>query len=386
MRKIKIIIALSLAALNVAAQDIIVMRNGDEVEAKVTKVGTTEVEYHKWSNQDGPVYTVAKSDVFMVKYKNGEKDVFDNVTAKSDNSPKSESNSSAPQYVEAVPAANNQELISIYNKEVDFAQKCKNKKSDFCYPILGVSKSSLISTDEIELRIVPNKIYESGFYTYRYIRYTLELTNKTNKMLYIDLGNCFRINGDGLTECYLKQESTTISKSSSSGMGLNLGAVAGAVGIGGAVGTIANGVSVGGATQGGVSTTYQQSQILIIAPYGKKNLVDYNEVHVKGNKYQIISDIEHYKFVLGKKGFIKENEIQSYNESNSPFFTSHLITYSTTPDFKSYSMLNAKLFVRYIVGSSISNFNFSKMTKSIQKIIPSYTDDSSLIFGETNYL
>ena len=119
MKKV-IIIALSLAALNVAAQDIIVMRNGDEVEAKVTKVGTTEVEYHKWSNQDGPVYTVAKSDVFMVKYKNGEKDVFDNVTAKSDNSPKSESNSSAPQYVEAVPAANNQELISIYNKEVDF--------------------------------------------------------------------------------------------------------------------------------------------------------------------------------------------------------------------------------------------------------------------------
>ena len=44
MRKIKIIIALSLAALNVAAQDIIVMRNGDEVEAKVTKVGKTEVE------------------------------------------------------------------------------------------------------------------------------------------------------------------------------------------------------------------------------------------------------------------------------------------------------------------------------------------------------
>ena len=66
---------LSLATLKVAAQDIIVMRNGDEVEAKVTKVGTTEVEYHKWSNQDGPIYTAAKSDVFMIKYKNGEKDI-----------------------------------------------------------------------------------------------------------------------------------------------------------------------------------------------------------------------------------------------------------------------------------------------------------------------
>lgn len=58
MKKQIILTMLSLSALNVAAQDIIVMKNGDEVEAKVTKVGTTEVEYHKWSNQDGPVYSV----------------------------------------------------------------------------------------------------------------------------------------------------------------------------------------------------------------------------------------------------------------------------------------------------------------------------------------
>lgn len=161
MRKIKIIFALSLAALNVAAQDIIVMRNGDEVEAKVTKVGTTEVEYHKWSNQDGPVYTVAKSDVFMVKYKNGEKDVFDNVTAKSDNSPKSESNSSAPQYVEAVPAANNQELISLYNREVKINSDAPNEKdASYCTPILGVASTSIMSTDEVEVRIVPQIIYQ----------------------------------------------------------------------------------------------------------------------------------------------------------------------------------------------------------------------------------
>lgn len=383
MKKV-ISIALSLAALNIAAQDVVVKKDGSTILAKVLEVNQDNIKYKKFSNQNGPTYTINLSDIMSVNYENGDKDLFDQV--KTHINDETDLKPSTPQFVEATPAANNQELISIYNKEVDFAQKCKNKKSDFCFPILGVSKSSIISTDEIELRIVPNKIYESGFYTYRYIRYTLELTNKTNKMLYIDLGNCFRINGDGLTECYLKQESTTISNSSSSGMGLNLGAVAGAVGIGGAVGTIANGVSVGGASQGGVLTTYQQSRILVIAPYGKKNLVDYKEVHVKGSKYQIISDIEHYKFALGKKGFIKENEIQSYNESNSPFFTSHLITYSTSPDFKSYSMLNAKLFVRYIVGSSISSFNFSKMTKSIQKIIPSYTDDSSLIFGETNYL
>ena len=158
MKKV-IIIALSLAALNVAAQDIIVMRNGDEVEAKVTKVGTTEVEYHKWSNQDGPVYTVAKSDVFMVKYKNGEKDVFNKVPEQSNSAVKSES--SAPQYVEAVPAANNQELISMYNQEINTNLGEQNgKKEVFCTPVLGVASTSIMSTDEVEVRIVPKIIEE----------------------------------------------------------------------------------------------------------------------------------------------------------------------------------------------------------------------------------
>ena len=101
MKKQIILTMLSLSALNVAAQDIIVMKNGDEVEAKVTKVGTTEVEYHKWSNQDGPVYSVAKSDVFMVKYKNGEKDVFDNVSNSDDKEQTKEPNPLNPQYVQA---------------------------------------------------------------------------------------------------------------------------------------------------------------------------------------------------------------------------------------------------------------------------------------------
>lgn len=239
MRKIKIIIALSLAALNIAAQDIIVMRNGDEVEAKVTKVGTTEVEYHKWSNQDGPVYTVAKSDVFMVKYKNGEKDVFDNVTAKSDNSPKSESNSSVPQYVEAVPAANNQELISLYNREVKINSDAPNEKdASYWTPILGVASTSIMSTDEVEVRIVPQIFYHKTGWDY-HLKYAIELANKTDKLLYIDLVNSFRIGIGGKSESYYSQETTTVSNTSSSGGGLNLGAVTGALGIGGAIGTLA---------------------------------------------------------------------------------------------------------------------------------------------------
>ncbi|MGN0007391.1 MAG: hypothetical protein ACI35T_04775 [Alistipes sp.] len=64
----------------VSAQDTIVFKNADEVLAKVTAVTPTEVSYKRWDNLDGPVYTINSSSIFYIKYQNGTKDVFDNVT------------------------------------------------------------------------------------------------------------------------------------------------------------------------------------------------------------------------------------------------------------------------------------------------------------------
>jgi len=61
------------------AQDEIVLRNGDIIKVKVSEVGTTEIKYKKWENLDGPVYSSAKDDIFMIKYENGSKDVFSEV-------------------------------------------------------------------------------------------------------------------------------------------------------------------------------------------------------------------------------------------------------------------------------------------------------------------
>ena len=51
-------------------------RNADEIEAKVTDITNETVSYVRWNNPDGPKYTVSKSEIFYVKYRNGEKDVF----------------------------------------------------------------------------------------------------------------------------------------------------------------------------------------------------------------------------------------------------------------------------------------------------------------------
>lgn len=55
------------------AQDLIVKKDGSVIQAKVTKVGTSEVEYKKWSNQDGPQYSIEIGDILAINYKNGDK-------------------------------------------------------------------------------------------------------------------------------------------------------------------------------------------------------------------------------------------------------------------------------------------------------------------------
>lgn len=60
-----------------SAQDIITLKTGEEINAKVKAVEMNVITYTNFNDQTGPVYTVYKADVFMIKYENGAKDVYD---------------------------------------------------------------------------------------------------------------------------------------------------------------------------------------------------------------------------------------------------------------------------------------------------------------------
>ncbi|MEI6851889.1 MAG: FISUMP domain-containing protein [Bacteroidota bacterium] len=74
-----------LAGSRAFAQDVIILKNGDEIQAKVSVVGTEAVTYKKWDNLNGPDYNQQKSEIFMIKYANGSKDVFSAKDAKMTN-------------------------------------------------------------------------------------------------------------------------------------------------------------------------------------------------------------------------------------------------------------------------------------------------------------
>lgn len=67
---------LALVCYTVSAQDIILKKNADEIQAKVLKVTETVVEYKKWGYLDGPIYTIPANEIFIIKYQNGSKDII----------------------------------------------------------------------------------------------------------------------------------------------------------------------------------------------------------------------------------------------------------------------------------------------------------------------
>lgn len=58
------------------AQDIITLKNGDDIKGLVQEIGETDIKYKKYENPKGPNYTLKKSEILMIRYANGTKDIF----------------------------------------------------------------------------------------------------------------------------------------------------------------------------------------------------------------------------------------------------------------------------------------------------------------------
>ena len=68
---------LSVMFFGLSAQDIIVTRDSKKIEAKVTEVNRDDVKYKVFTNQEGPTYTLPKSDIASIVYQNGQVDTFE---------------------------------------------------------------------------------------------------------------------------------------------------------------------------------------------------------------------------------------------------------------------------------------------------------------------
>ena len=78
MKKIIIVFTSLLVTALGFSQDVIILRkNKVEIKAKVSEITDTTIKYKKWDNIDGPLYNVQILTVSIIKYANGQQEIFD---------------------------------------------------------------------------------------------------------------------------------------------------------------------------------------------------------------------------------------------------------------------------------------------------------------------
>ena len=79
MKNILLFILFICSSNIIKAQDTLSTRYGESILVKVIEVGTSEVKYKKLDNLNGPVFSMLKSDLLMIKYENGTKEDFSSI-------------------------------------------------------------------------------------------------------------------------------------------------------------------------------------------------------------------------------------------------------------------------------------------------------------------
>lgn len=388
-----------LSATSVFAQDVIVKKDGSTILSKVQEINENNVKYKKFSNLQGPTYTMGKADILSINYENGDKDDFSEMKNLGETST---STGEAHKLVNKTADFRNTEILALYNRNYTPTAKAKVKKgktvknngqktlalsySGIC--MFGVSLSSIMSNEDIEMTFVKEiRSNPNNDNKHEECVYNIQLKNKTNKTIYIDKGNCFRIENNGEFHCYFNEtEQLNVSTGNNSGGSLGLGSITSVLGIGGKIGLLANGVSVGGGSSRNVTKSYSQQRIIAIPPQGMRNLCVPNFVKTSGYKvfgdvhsvHETIEDAESFECIYDKKEnledfFVPYGTSKLFDEKDSPYQRKYIITYSIDEHFSSYSTIEAHLYIRQIVGTQISD-SFSKYRINPERYIEEIND------------
>ena len=367
-----------MTAVCASAQDMIVKKDGTVIQAKVMKVGTSEVDYKKWSNQNGPQYSIAVADILAINYQNGEKETFDNVSAQPEASKHTAQPTGMTQVtVETLSAeakAANDATIEKYNQiyDTDVNEVKKNGNAKEAFMRLGVAEGSVLENEDIAISLATGYMLQAGRQPVSFTPFApylcnvgikFMIQNKTNNTLYLDLGNTFYVSM-GQSFGYYVPTSTTTTNSSSSGVGINAGAIAGAMGIGGVAGKLAGGINFGGGSTSGTAVTTFSQRVVAIAPGSTYNLAPQ---FIFCNEPRSISpgffcDIKglgegtHYcKAVFSDEngGRMLNYDLYSYSEQSSPLQLSFVTSYSKNEDFASSSSLHCGLYLMEMYGKGL---------------------------------
>lgn len=75
-RLILVLSALLFGIFTISAQDLITQKNGEDIKAKVLEIDNSNVKYKLYDEPTGPMYVIPRSQVLLIRYESGRKEVF----------------------------------------------------------------------------------------------------------------------------------------------------------------------------------------------------------------------------------------------------------------------------------------------------------------------
>lgn len=398
MKKFVLLLILPFYVLSAMAQDMLVTNEGKSMTIYNLEISDQSIFFQLSDKADAPLQKMLKKDVLIIKKADGTKldlNAPQAVTTKENQNPKENKETDNTPSIENVtiddlsPESKKDhetwwDNFSSYTNYTITEEKDRKKEADRVDIWLGVKKGSLCYDETINIATSRGSMYKDTknaipiFREMRWpeqapaIKYTLK--NKSNQTIYIDLGNTFFVRM-GHSHCFYTPSSTTSSKTSSTGVGVNAGAVASALGIGGTVGTLANGVNVGvGSTNGTTTTTYAQ-RIIALAPNAS---IDLEPQYLFGTEPGIIYDglsyesfMSLYSFIYrakfnfspkytGKK-FMAGDECR-YTEETSPLHWTFVVAYSKTENCQNLKTLSYGIYLKQLFGYKYNSWSGGSKT------------------------
>jgi len=123
---------------SVLAQDMIIMRNENVIEARILEISPTEIRYKRFNHQDGPTIIILKNDVLRIVYENGNVENFNTATTSTERNQRTQTVTDPDKLVFSISADPSGFLILGPAIDMEFTKRAFNTQVYANFPSLGL--------------------------------------------------------------------------------------------------------------------------------------------------------------------------------------------------------------------------------------------------------
>ena len=365
MKRIVLLLTAIITLLTAVAQDIIVTSDGERMTVYDLKVGKKFITYRL--TPGGTSKRIGKARVTSYKkqkkaaptVKNIETEKPDTTTQQTGEvleitiAEKPRKPEKITGEIKRATADNNSRLIEQYSKPHNGygTRQSNGTPAKYAIAIMGIADGSVLSNEDIEVEFEAYERIKRAR-----MQYCIYIHNKSDKTIYIDLENTFRIFNNGTFEPYYKGKQIKQNKRNEKLLTVeHKAATYSATGYGERESTSRKSKYTAQSSSN-TSLNSREQKVAAIPPMGKLALPAETSVD---NNNEIVKRYDSFSTTLHNPGGeVIEWQATDLDEAKSPYRNSFHITYSTDKRFTTYSTMKFTIYAKQLIGIPRNTLKF----------------------------